>query len=152
MLRIALVGRSKEANVWVGQYFYYHYKFQHKRLSDPLEHFIKQSHSYLTGRYRGKVYRWERKLEIYDFIYKIEPEIWVKYMEWRLEKQQKSCVVSDVRYINELEYLRDKLGFTIIRVQSQSKKLANISKSLGHESAPGTLALAELYAKDFTTT
>lgn len=150
MLRIALVGKSKRANVWVGNYLKEKYKFEHKRLGEPVEKFVQQTHWYL-GVGRGKAFPWERKLEIYDFLYKMEPEIWVKHMEWRLEKQRKPVVVSDVRYINELLYLRE-MDFKIIRVQAINKSLPRISKALGKESAPGTLALAELYAKDFTTT
>lgn len=151
MLRLALVGKDKTSRVWVGNYLRDRYYFEHKRLSEPVERFVRHTHFYL-GRGKGKVYAWERKLEIYDFMYKMEPEIWVRYMDFRLEKQLKDCVVSDVRYANELEYLRDKLGFTIIRVHAEGKKLVNIAKILGKEYAPGTLALAELYGRDFTTT
>lgn len=151
MLRIALVGRNKMASVWTGNYLGKHHGFEHKRLSDPVETFVKRTHWYLGPR-KGKAYVWERKLDIYDFFYKMEPDIWVKYVEWRLEKQQKPVVVSDVRYISELEYLRKNLGFKIVRIQAQPKRLENISKSLGKSYAPGTLALAEKYAKDFTAT
>lgn len=151
MLRIGLVGKNKNCNVWVGEYLRYHYRWEHKRLNEPIEHFVKRTHWYLEGK-KGKVYSWEQKLTIYDYLYKLEPEIWVKYMEWRLTKQLKHCVVSDIRYVNELQYLRDKLGFKIIRVQGPARKLDQVQKSLGTEFAPGTLALAERYSKDFTTT
>src|ERR1044071_680296 len=122
MLRIAVVGKNKTANVWIGNHLYWIYNLQHKRLSDPVENFVKRSHWWL-GQKRGKVYTWQQKLAIYDFIYKIEPDIWVNYLDWRLKKQKKPVVVTDVRYVSELEYLRDKLGFIIIRVIAENKNL-----------------------------
>ena len=151
MLRIALVGKNKAAKTWAGNYLKEKHKFTHKRLGDPVENFVKNTFYYL-GRERGKVFSWSQKLAIYDYLYKMRPDIWVGLMEERMKTQQKDAVVSDVRYIDELEFLRDKVGFTIVRVHAPPPRLTNVTQALGREYASGTLYLAEMYAKDFTET
>jgi len=111
--------------------------------------FVKHVHWYM-GAYRGKMLGWEKRMDIYDFIYKMEPDVWVKNIEHRLPLMQKDVVVSDVRYISELEYLRNNLGFTVVRVYAPMVKAPRIASVMGRESSPGTLYLMETYGKDFT--
>lgn len=149
MLRVALVGRNKDAKRWIGRYLWYKHKFTHKKLIDPIDKFVKGIH-YYEGRRSGKMFNWYEKWALYDFLYEIEPEIFVKLLEARLTTQRTDVVVSDVRYLSELEYMRDKLGFTIVRVNAPVLKFERITQKLGRNYKPGTLLLLEKYGTDFT--
>lgn len=144
MIRIAFVGRSREDKTFLAEYLRYTYKFSRKNLNDPLVDFIKKLYYFEPDQ---RVH-WEMRREMYDALYKINPEMWITYYKNRMERSTSDVVCDDARYMNEGIALQE-MGFKMVRVTSPLKKNARLRKSLGKSAAPGTLFLNELYSRDF---
>lgn len=97
---------------------------------------------------------WETTTKIYDAIYKIDNNLWINYLEKRLETTTRDVVIPDVRYQYEVERLKN-LGFIVVRVKHLDKiENINIGKSL-LDAAEGTVIVNEYYGKssvDFAIT
>ena len=99
---------------------------------------------YMYGRYRKP--KWERKFDIYDALYKIDPSIHVNYLLRKLSTAWKDTVVDDTRYITELLSLKEA-GFIILRVTvTDTNKDHHVGKSL-RDAVSGTLLLQETFGQ-----
>jgi hypothetical protein len=140
VIRIVLVGKRKQPLAWSAIYLNRKYKLARWRMLDGVQKIVHLI--YGPGRYYD--YPWEKRFNVYNALYRHDHEVWVKYLERRLSKLNRGLVVDDPHYVNELEYLRDKLGFIIIRVTMENKLKPAIGRAL-LDSEPGTVLLQEWY-------
>lgn len=142
-MRVAIVGRSRTANTTVARLFQRPHGFKYLSLDDGVKRTME--HIYGMGKYQ-KI-RWERRTEIYNALYKIDPDIWVGFLAQRLTRTTGDVVCPDARYINELDRLK-ALGFTIVRVTS-NVSVASLTHTYG-TSATGSLALNDWFDSNFS--
>lgn len=90
---------------------------------------------------------WEKRLELYDALYKVDPDIHIGYVERRIANVESTTdvVVPDARYVEEVRRLVD-LGFIVIRVTEAPGYKPVRVPGMKH-SAPGTVKLQELYGR-----
>lgn len=143
-IKIALVGKSAAGKSFVATELRNNYNFTKMSLQDPTKKIVRQLWLYPSQ----KRVTWETRWRVYDFFYKMDSNIWVRYLLNRLKKANLDIVVDDVRYINELDMLRAS-GFTIVRILAPDKvRLKRIP--LQSSAAPGSLILHEWFNRDFT--
>ena len=65
-----------------------------------------------------------------------------------MQRVTKDIVVDDVRYISELQALKEA-GFIIVRVSSPTKRLM-VGKTLRPNTAKGRISLSEYFRNDMT--
>jgi hypothetical protein len=141
-MRIALVGTKQEPRTGVARELERSYNFKVVGMFDALKRFYRQIY------YQEKITRvpWEKTYQIYDAIYAIDPEMWIYYMEKRLAKTTSDVVIPDVRYVAELDRLR-QLDFTIVRVKhADSVATVRPAKTLMN-AGEGTVVVNEYYGK-----
>lgn len=89
----------------------------------------------------------QTKLAFYDAVYRVDPELFVKYVAGRIKTTNVDTVIPDVRYLNEMEALKE-MGFIICRVTTNAKQL-QAGKYI-KTAAPGSVALSLVYDKRFS--
>jgi hypothetical protein len=138
-IRIAFVGRHQSGKTYAAHYLYKHHNFKTVKLQDGTAKVIKWFYKY---RPHERV-SWERRLAFYDALYELDNDIHVDYLLRRLaQNSTRDVVVDDVRYINEVNKLKDA-GFLIIRISmpvTTKIKLKGISTA-----APGSVKLNEYF-------
>lgn len=144
MIKIALVGKKAAGKTFVAFYLKRRYKFKSIRISDGASKLMR--FFYMYGKHKRP--SWERRIDIYDALYKIDPDIHINYLLRKLETTTSHVVVDDVRYVNELVKLREA-GFTIIRVNAPENRRRKIGATL-RKAASGTLVLEEYFREDKT--
>jgi len=90
--------------------------------------------------------KWERRVEFYDALYKIDNDIHVDYVLRRIFGAQESTrdiVVDDARYANEIIKLREA-GFIIIRMTMENERLKRL-KSM-KTASPNRVSINEKFA------
>lgn len=129
-VKLALVGKPGTGQMRAAVYLKSRYKFKRKKLMDGARRVSLTMYG---------VRRIERHIpyKIYNLMYKFEPDIWLKYLRYRLARSNVNVVVEDVRYVSEANALK-KEGFIIIRI-STDKKTAALEKDL----APNSIAATE---------
>jgi dephospho-CoA kinase len=145
-MRIALVGKKASGKTLVAAYLKKQYRFKLKRLRDGTERILRILYDYEPYAHVS----WEQEIYIYDALYKIDNNIWIGYLERRLKKSNSEhIVIDDVRYINEVNKLRE-LGFTIVRVTSPDEdRHRRIGKGLAR-ALQGSVILTEYFDRDNT--
>jgi hypothetical protein len=145
-MRIAFVGKSRSGKSFAANYLMKSHGFKRVAFSDGIRRVCTIIYYYD----KHKRLRWETRLRMYDALYKIDPSIWVGYVERRLRTTDRDVVVEDARYINEVQELK-KLGFTIVRVaRPETLRKRHLGKSLGDHAAGGTVLLHEWFNTDPT--
>lgn len=137
-MRIVLVGKTVKSISAANTYLTKNHRFKGWGLDDPLDEFIKKIYYFHNF---AKI-RWEQRLRFYDALYKVDPDIWVKYLSGRLAKSDSNIVVQNARYISEVKYLQN-LGFTVVRIVTNNPR-----GNMGHtvlDAAPGTVVLNEYF-------
>lgn len=143
MIKIALIGKKAAGKTFAAFYLKQRYKFKKMRMDDGVTKAMRSFYTY------GKHQRasWERRLEIYDALYKVDPSIHIDYMLFKLETTTIDVVIEDVRYTDELQKLK-AAGFTIVRIAAPDNRRTRI---VGMKSAAaGTLVLQEYFNEDKT--
>lgn len=136
MLKIAIVGKRATTRTQVAQILKRQYGFKLMRMSDPTQRTMRMF-------YKGRGHQmWERRMLLYDALYETDNDIHINYAISRAEMSTNDLVIDDVRYINELEKLREN-GFIIIRVESMGPKKPG--KALTRKSSAGSLVLHEYF-------
>lgn len=141
-LRIAFVGKNKDARMFCARYLKTNHGFDLVTLQDGAIAVIRR----LYFGQRPHKLRWEEKLRIYDALYKVDPNIFIGYLESRLKKMTQDIAVPDARYVNELQRLKE-LGFIFIRVNTPPTKLHYI-KSLSMDTNPGAMLYYEWFSPE----
>jgi hypothetical protein len=146
VLRIAFVGTDQSEKIECAVYLHHTYHFRKIRLHDAVDDFVRKI--YYFGRWR-KI-NWAQRNQIYDALYKLDNNIWVGYVEGKLNLTKLDVVIDDARYSSEVNRLRD-LGFIIVRVTKPSK-VVDFGKSLGaklqkQDIADGSVLIQETYGK-----
>ncbi len=145
-IKIALVGKKKSGRFFIAQHLKLKHHYKNWKLLDGVERILRT----LYGYHSWERIPWEKQIEVYDFFYKRDPNVWIEFLKTRLEKTDKNIVINDARYINEVQELK-KLGFVIIRVTApEDRRKANIAKMLGPTADKGTVVLHEYYNTDPT--
>lgn len=138
-IRIAFVGKKATGKTYAAHYLYKQYGFKHLRMVDA-------THRILKWFYKYRPYqriKWERQIEFYDALYKLDNDIHIDHILRRLETTTRDVVIDDPRYINEVRKLKEA-GFIIIRLnmkESRRIRLAGVAKA-----APGTVKLNEYFS------
>jgi hypothetical protein len=150
-LKLAIVGKSKDANRLAASYLRKKHNFALLRFDIELRRFM-QMHYFAGSQSRlGKVH-WERELEFYNAIYSIDPTFFITRIEKLLPLQEKDVVIYDTRYINEAMSLKN-LGFTFIRVLPREGFQGNRYTVAGIQENTKSNALIyhEWFSKDLNT-
>lgn len=143
--RIALVGRAKVGRSAISSYLQDKHGFKEMGLQDGVRRTLRTLYGWTT--YHRVP--WETSMKFYDALYKLDSNIWIGFLAWKIERtKMPNIVVDDVRYLNEVEVLKN-LGFKIVRITSPNINSHHLSKNL-MDAAPGNLLLQEWYNKDFT--
>ena len=137
MIRILLVGKRKQPITWAAIYLMNKHHLARFRMLDGVRRVIKL----LYGPIRYYDFPWEKRFNVYNAMYRSDPEVWAKYMERRLRKLSRGVVVDDPHYINEVEYLQ-RLGFIIVRIDMRTDLKIAIGRAL-LDSEVGTVLLQE---------
>ena len=143
-LKLGLVGKGQSGKSFVATELRDKHGFDKMSLQDPAKSIARRLWVY--G--KGQRVSWERRYRIYDAMYKIDSDVWVRYLLNRIPKTPRNIVVDDIRYVNELQMLRES-GFIIIRVTRPEDGRKRHIKLM--DAAPGTLVLQEWFNKDFTS-
>lgn len=145
-IRIVLVGKSKAGRTWAADYVRVHHHFRKMSLGEGVTRIHRILYYYGTF----KRVPWEQKLEVYDALYKIDPTIWIGYLERKLSTTTSNVIVDDPRYLNEVSALK-ALGFTVIRITAPETRRRRFVKNV-KAAAPGLLVLHEMFSHDFLET
>lgn len=142
--RVALIGVNQTAQTACTQYLTRSRDFKRMNMNDALKRFLKTSY---WSKERAQV-DWRKLLVFYDSVYKVENDIFIKYMRGRVESTGADIIIPDVRYLNEMEALIE-MGFIICRVTTPVKQLQIDKYVMGAEG--GTVAVSMKYDKRFST-
>lgn len=112
-------------------------------LDEPLQRFLRLMYNY--GQ-REQLTRGFTK-DIYDVMYKFDNNLFIDFFKQKFAVTEADVVVSDVRYLNELEELQ-KMGFTIVRVTSSRTGRPRI-KNYIRQADKDTVLLSLLYDRKF---
>lgn len=137
MLKIALIGKRQEPRTSAAFCLNRQHGFKKLRMDDGVSKTMRFFYLYR----KNERPKWEQRMKIYDALYKIDPKIHINYMMWRLSTTTTDVVIEDVRYIAELQVLKDA-GFKVVRITSP-EKLPNFK--MVRQSAAGTLKLQEYF-------
>jgi hypothetical protein len=114
------------------------------QLDDGVTKFVRYMYTYKLH----KRVKWEKRLEIYDALYKIDPSIHIDYLLRKLMTTDRDVIVPDARYLNEVEGLV-KANFVLIRINTTAKgpiRLAGMGTA-----AAGTVKLQEYFGREEDT-
>ena len=139
-IRILFVGKRKKPIVWASEYLENKYKLARWRMLDGVGRIVKL----IYGPISYYKFSWEKRFNVYNALYRHDHEVWVKYLERRLGKLNRGLSVDDPHYINEVNYLVDKLGFIVVRITMATDLKPTIGKAL-LDSDPGSVLLQEYY-------
>jgi hypothetical protein len=145
-IRIAFVGKNKSGRTWAADYLRSQHNFKKLSLNEGVDRMVRIFYYYGDH----KRVPWERRLLMYDALYKVDPNIWIGYLERRLRTTTRDVIVDDPRYINEISALKD-LGFTVIRLTAPETRRRRYLKGIKN-AEPGTLAVHELFNRNFLET
>jgi len=137
MLKIALIGKRQDPRTSAAFYLKRQHGFKKLRMDDGVSKTMRFFYLYR----KNERPKWERRMEIYDALYKIDPNIHIDYMMWRLSTTTNDVVIEDTRYVGELQVLKEA-GFKIVRITSP-EKLPNFK--MIKKAASGTLKLQEYF-------
>lgn len=141
-LRLAFVGRKSNEKRAAAHYLYKTLHFKRMQLDDGVTKFVRYMYTYKLH----KRVKWEKRLEIYDLLYKLDPSIHIDYLLRKLMTTTTDVIVPDARYINEVEKLVEA-GFIIIRVTSTDNVKMRIPGM--KSAAAGTVKLQEYFGQNF---
>jgi dephospho-CoA kinase len=145
-IRVAFVGKSKAGKTWAADFLRRQRGFKKLSLNDGLRQILRKLYYYETH----KTINWQTRVLYYDALYKIDPDIWVGYMERRLRTTTRDVVIDDVRYLNEVARLKE-LGFVIIRIVAPENKRTRRLNAY-RSATSGLVDMHDLYARDFNET
>ena len=133
---------NRTAQISCAEYLKRNYDYKRMEMDDALKHFIKTC--YYFDKWQN--IKFDEKLRLYDAIYKTDPKIFITHAKRRAEKSRTPVVISDVRYIDELNELR-KMDFIVVRVTTNVKEppIRRLAKSANE----GSVAVSLMYDKSF---
>lgn len=145
-IRLAIVGKSKQANTWVARYLYYKHKFVFLGLDDELDKFLRKITS--SKRPHKPAFSWQRRQQFYDAWQVLEPQMFVKRAVDLANNKTRHIVIPDARYLDEVKVL-EEAGFTFIRVTfPPGKYRSNSIKILDGKTNKGAIGYYEWFAAD----
>lgn len=143
-MKIALIGRDKNTRALAALHLSRAHGFKRFKFDDGVRTLIMKLYS---------IKHWRRvpyikQMEIYDTLYKLDPNIWIGYLEsrWKSINTPPHIVVPDAKYINEALRLKE-LGFSIVRVSTTQKIKLRVQGT-----AKDRILIAEHYDKNFDST
>lgn len=145
-INIAFIGVSMEGQTACAEYLRRIRGFKRMELREGLIHFLRTSYGYHS---HFKMPHNEIT-PYYDAIYKLNNTLFVNHFKARFENTVRDVVVSDIRYLNELEALKE-MGFIIVRVTTSKLGRGPNLKHKLKSAAPNTVTLSMLYDKNFAS-
>ena len=142
-LRLAFVGKKGAGKSTGAVYLERKHKFKRKSLRDGVHGVLWKIYAY------QRYYRipWQTEWAFYDAMWELDHDIWTTYLEHRLRDTAytRDVICEDVRYVNEVQKLKD-MGFTIIRIVSpENTKRRNIKAQYLTTRPNGSLLLKEYF-------
>ena len=146
-LRLAFVGKPNSGQTSAAVYLKRSHGFKRIRLMQGVTRICKMLYWY--RKYERP--SWDKKRAIYDALYKVDNDIWITYVRHRLETTTEPIVIDDAKFLNEVRALKE-LGFIVIRVNTAAKhRIRAVSRFLGKDVIPGSVAVTEYFNNDPTT-
>ena len=142
--KIAFIGTNHTAQTACAEYLRRKLLFKRLNMDEPIRRFLQASYWHKA---KANV-DWQQRLAFYDAAYKIDNDIFIKYVDGRIKRTIVDTVIYDVRYLNEMKALQE-MGFIICRVTTTNTKNLQIGK-LVKTADTGTVALSLLYNKNFS--
>lgn len=112
-INVAFIGTVKNAQTACAEHLKWKHEFKRLEFDDPIRKFIRKSYGYKPW----TNINWQKRLEFYDSIYRVDNDFFINIMRQKIQNSEVDIVISDVRYINELDALRE-MDFKIVRVTS----------------------------------
>ena len=142
-IKIVLVGSNSIARQRVARYLMYE-GFTRMHMLEGAKRAFKL---FYGPSFRTNTVAPQKKVDLYDAVYKVLPDAFLEYLNYRVIRSGKNIVVPDARYVDEVTYLHDELGFCIVRVTSDYKMVrpGNAVRDAG----PGTTVLYESFLPSF---
>lgn len=145
-IRIAFVGKPASGQITAADHLKKKYNFKRVRMIDGINRLCKMFY-YKKGYERTP---WEKRRSMYDALYKIDPNIFIGWIKFKMRTTTFNVVIDDAKYINEVQGLKEA-GFTIVRINTNTKYRAkSIGRYLGKDIIPGTVTITEYFNKDAT--
>lgn len=144
MIKLALVGKKMSGKTFVAFYLQKKHGFKKMRMDDGVSKAMR--FFYLYGKHERP--KWEKKYDIYDALYKVDPTIHINYMLRKLATTTNDVVIEDLRYVSELQVLREH-GFKIVRIVAPEDRRRKVGSTV-RNAAAGTLVLQEYFNQDKT--
>lgn len=140
--RVAVIGKNRKMVSSVGSRFKNGHGYRRLSMNAYLNRMVRQ----LYGIQEAKQMGFELKQQLYDAWYKIDPEIWIQRIKRIVEacEPTTNIIVPDVRYMNELQILKE-LDFTLVRVTSVPSTALSIV-GLGMNTNPGAILYYEHFS------
>lgn len=145
-INIAFIGTNYTAQVACAEYCRRILKFKRVDLNENLVQFIRTAygHTWHTKKPAQEI------VPFYDAIYKLDNNFFINHFKRKFQNTEKDIVVVDVRYLNELQELKE-LEFVIIRVTvSDQTRGPNIGAKI-KTAEQNTVVLSMLYDKNFAS-
>lgn len=143
-LRVVLIGRSNKAITPIARKLQRPHSFKYMAFMDG----VRKIDDIIYGGKKYKRLNWEKKIRIYDELYKVDSNIWITYLKQKLDVTTRDVVIPDVRYLNELEQLRN-MGFIVVRVTTDRISKEHLTHKVMN-AAPGTIIVADWYDANFS--
>lgn len=142
-INIAFIGTRHEAQVACAEYLRKTYNFKRLNMEKPLDRFLRTAYWYKVKQNAN----WGKKIDFYDAIYKVDPEIFIKYSMGVMKISEADTVIWNVRYINEMKALQD-IGFKICRINIPNRRV-QINK-YSRKAATGSVPVALQFDSNFS--
>ncbi len=143
-IRIAFVGKPASGQVSAADYLKKNHGFKRVRFINAVTRICRIL--YFPHKYQR--IDWEKRRSIYDALYKIDPNVFINWIKFKMSNTTWDVVIDDAKYINEVQGLKE-LGFIIVRINTNTKQRAmSIGRYLGKDIIPGTVTITEYFNKD----
>lgn len=137
-INIAFVGINHEAQIACAEYLKLWHGFKRMSMDEPLKKLVRANHDFK----RWASVPWGTRIELYDAVYKVFPDLFIENINFRLDRTEVDTVIWDVRYMAEMKALKDR-GFNIVRINTGSKPVH--LKKYVRNAEKGTTAVAMTY-------
>ena len=112
MIRIAFVGKRAAGQTQAAIHLKTKHGFKRTPLRDGVYKTLWRLYEYKHYYHIPPEVEWK----YYDAMYGVDHKVFVTYLKNRLTRITNDVVVEDVRYTDEVEYLKNELGFLIVRI------------------------------------
>lgn len=152
IVKLAVVGKSKQANTWVARRLWETWRWKVIGLDDELDKFLRR----IKNRTRVPIHHlpepvnWQIRQAIYDAIQKVDATFFVDRAIYLSTDPRRTMhvVIPDARYLEEVKALQ-AAGFIFVRVTMPKENYkSNSIKRLNYSTNSGAIDYYEWFAQD----